>query len=141
MPSRIIRTDADFAALGHILGALKRPFTVSWKAGADRSLDQNALMWQWAGEAAAQLGDRTANEVQREWKLTIGVPILRSQEPAFCAFYDETLRPRPYEKKLEYMKYVPVTSIMTVPQMSEFMATVQRQMAENGVHLTIPEER
>lgn len=138
MPSRIIKTDAQFEAVGRLLAGLQRPFTLSWKAGADRSLDQNALHWKWAGEAAAQLGDRTADEVQRTWKLEIGVPILRSEDDDFRAFYNVALLQRTYEQKIAAMKYVPVTSIMTVPQMTKFMDAVFRQCQEQGIALTVP---
>jgi hypothetical protein len=138
MPSRIIKTDAQFEAVGRLLAGLQRPFTLSWKAGADRSLDQNALHWKWAGEAAAQLGDRTADEVQRTWKLEIGVPILRSEDDDFRAFYNVALLHRTYEEKIAAMKYVPVTSIMTVPQMTKFMDAVLRQCQEQGIALTVP---
>jgi hypothetical protein len=141
MPSRIIKTDAQFQALGRLLAGMKRPFTVSWKAGEDRSLDQNALQWKWAGEAASQLGDRLADELQREWKLTIGVPILRAEDDDFRAFYDKALKPLSYEQKRAAMRYVPVTSIMTVPQMSAFMDAVFRQCQEQGIALTVPIER
>jgi hypothetical protein len=140
MPSRIIKTDAQFEAVGRLLAGLQRPFTLSWKAGADRSLDQNALHWKWAGEAAAQLGDRTADEVQRTWKLEIGVPILRSEDDDFRAFYDTALKPKTYEEKLKAMRFVPVTSIMTVPQMSKFMDAVYRECQEQGIALTVPIE-
>ena len=138
MPSRIIKTDAQFEAVGRLLAGLQRPFTLSWKAGADRSLDQNNLHWKWAGEAAAQLGDRTADEVQGRWKLEIGVPILRSEDDDFRAFYDTALKPKTYEEKLKAMRFVPVTSIMTVPQMSKFMDAVYRECQEQGIALTVP---
>lgn len=139
MPSRVIKTDAQFHALGRLLSGLQKPFTVSWKPGADRTLDQNALQWKWAGEAAAQLGDRTADELQREWKLTLGVPILRAEDDDFRAFYDKALKSLPYEQKLSAMRYVPVTSIMSVPQMSAYMDAVMRQCQEQGVILTVPQ--
>ena len=138
MPSRVIRTDADFDALGRLLSGLERPYTVEWRKGADRSLQANALMWKWAGEYAAQLGDRQAKDVQHEWKLRIGVPILRSENDGFRAFYDKTLKPLTYPEKLDAMEYVPVTSIMTVPQMRALMDAVQREAAENGIRLTDP---
>ena len=140
MPSRVITTPADLAALGRTLGALKLPITVSWKQGRDRSLDQNALMWKWAGEFAEQMGDRTADETQRQWKLTIGVPILRSENDDFRDFYDKGLRRLAYPEKLAAMQYVPVTSIMTVPQMRKLMDAIQREAAEQGVRLTDPEK-
>lgn len=140
MPSRTIRTDAQFEAVGRLLSGLQKPFTLSWKAGEDRSQNQNKTMWMWAGEAAAQLGDRTADEIQREWKLTLGVPILRSEDADFRAFYDEALRPRTYEQKLAAMRYFPVTSIMTVPQMTAFLDAVYQQCVEQGIALTVPSD-
>lgn len=140
MPSRVIKSDADFMALIQLLSAVKRPFTNEWRAGADRTLEQNALMWKWAGEAASQFGDRTAAEVQAEWKLTIGVPILRSENEGFCAHYDKTIKRLTYPEKLAAMEYLPVSSIMSVPQMRAFMDAVERQAADNGIRLTIPEK-
>jgi hypothetical protein len=92
MPHRVIITPDDLDALGRVLASLKLPITVQWKAGRDRSLDQNALMWMWAAESAAQRGDQTADETQREWKLVHGVPILRSEDAEFCQFYDQHLK-------------------------------------------------
>ena len=77
MPHRIITTDHELAAFVAFLGNLKLPITVEWVQGRDRTRDQNALQWLWATEAAHQLGDRTSDEIQREWKLRHGVPILR----------------------------------------------------------------
>ena len=139
MPQRTIKSREQFVQLGKLLSALPMPFTISWRHGAARSLDANALHWKWAGEAAEQLGDCTADEVQRRWKLEIGVPILRADDDDFRAFYDEALKPRTYEHKLAAMKYVPVTSIMTVPQMSAFMDAVFRECQGQGIVLTVPD--
>jgi hypothetical protein len=122
-----------------LLATLDKPFTLTWSKGEDRSLSQNALMWKWAGEAAGQLGDRSADEVQADWKLRHGVPILRAESHEFRAFYDEALKPRTYEQKLAAMAFVPVTSIMTVPQMVAFMDAVQRECLSQGIRLTDPE--
>lgn len=139
MPSRVIKSEADFDNLGLTLSAMGYPYTVEWRKGADRSHAQNKTMWLWAGEFAAQMGDRTAKEVQAEWKLTIGVPILRSENEGFCAFYDKAVKGLAYPEKLSAMEYVPVTSQMTVPQMKALMEAIQRQAAQQGVILTDPE--
>ena len=139
MPSRILRNKADLADLGKLLGALKLPVTVYWVGGGIRSLPQNQIMWLWAAEVAQQCGDRTPNEVQRDWKLRFGVPILRADDAEFRAFYDEAIRPWPYEKKAAAMEYVPVTRLMKVPQMRDFLDAVQRECLENGFHITDPE--
>lgn len=139
LPSLIIRNDDDFDRLGRTLGQLKRPFTVQWKQGADRSYDQNNLQWKWAGEVAAHFGDRTAKEVQADWKLRHGVPILRSESPDFCTTYDRLIKPLPFEEKIDAMRLIDVSSIMTVKQMTGYLNTIQREAAENGIRLTIPE--
>lgn len=139
MPSRVIKDFAGLVEVFKLLRNLALPLTLEWRKGADRSLEQNALMWRWAGEFAAQMGDRTAKDVQAEWKLTIGVPILRSENDGFRAFYDRALKPLPYPDKLDAMEYVPVSSQMTVPQMRAFMDAIQQQGAENGIRLTDPE--
>lgn len=140
MPSRVIRDYGGLVDVFKLLRNLAFPFTLEWRAGATRSHPQNNTMWGWAGEFAEQLGDRTAKEVQAEWKLTIGVPILRSENEGFCSFYDKAIKPLTYTEKLDAMKYTPVSSIMTVKQMTAFMEAIMRQAAEQGVRLTIPEE-
>ena len=139
MPSRILRSKADLADLTRLLGALKLPVTVHWVRGRDRSLEQNNTMWLWATEVARQCGDRTPPEVQRDWKLRFGVPILRADDPEFRAFYDRALKGLTYEQKVAAMEYVPVTSILKVPQMREFLDAVQREALENGFRITDPE--
>jgi hypothetical protein len=138
---RIISTPADLAELTTLLGALKLPITVEWKQGRDRSLQQNDTMWMWAMEAARQRGDMTPDEIQQEWKLHHGVPILREEEPKFREVYDEALKGQPYPVKLKAMRFLPITSIMSVKQMTRFLDTVQRECAEQGIRLTNPDER
>lgn len=139
MAHRIIETDGDLADFTRFLGKLKLPVTVEWVQGRDRTRDQNALQWLWATEAAHQLGEPSAEDVQREWKLRFGVPILREDSPEFRAFYDQALKPLPYELKLKAMEWTPVTSIMKVRQMVRYLDTVQRECAENGIRLTDPD--
>lgn len=141
MPHRIIRTDADLADYVTLLGTLKRPFTAEHRQGADRSLDQNALQFKWAQEASQQRGDMTVEEVRCEWKLHFGVPILRAENDDFRAVYDEAIKPLPYELKLKAMRFIPVSSEMTVKQMTAYLDTIQRECAEQGIRLTDPETR
>lgn len=138
MAHRIINNEADFDALGRFLSGLSYPLTVEWTLGRDRSRDQNALMWLWATEAARQYGDRTAADVQHEWKLHHGVPILREDSAEFRAVYDEAIKPLPYHLKIKAMHFIPVTSEMKVRQMVQFLDTVQRECLQNGLRLTDP---
>lgn len=139
MPYRVIETERDIADFARLLGNLKLPVTVEWRQGKDRSLDQNKLQFLWANEAAQQLGDRTPAEVQAEWKLIYGVPILREDSEAFRELYDTALKPLPYHLKLKAMPMVKVTSEMTVRQMVRYLDTVQRECLQNGIRLTDPD--
>lgn len=139
MPHRILRTPSDLDAYIATLRTLKLPLTVQHKQGADRSLDQNHLQFLWANEFAAAMGDRTGEEVRHDWKLRHGVPILRAEDDAFRATYDANLKGLPFAAKLALMAYIPVTSLMTVKQMTAYLDAVQREAASQGVRLTDPE--
>ena len=136
---RIIANPADMDALFTLFSGLKLPITVEWVQGRDRTPDQNRLMWLWATEAAAQRGDMTADEIQQEWKLVHGVPILREDSADFRAVYDEAIKPLTYERKLKAMRFIPVTSEMKVRQMVRFLDTIQRECGEQGIVLTDPD--
>lgn len=139
MAHRIIRTPADLDAYIATLRILKLPLTVHHKQGADRSLDQNHLQFLWANEFAAARGDMTGAEVRLDWKLRHGVPILRAEDEGFRATYDANLRGLPFAAKLALMEYIPVTSLMTVKQMTAYLDAVQREALSLGVRLTDPE--
>ena len=139
MPHRIIENEADLSDFTRFLGKLQLPVTVEWTQGRDRTRDQNALQWLWATEAANQLGDRTAKDTQREWKLHHGVPILREDSAEFRAKYDQHIKPLPYEEKLDFMDLIDVTSAMKVRQMVRYLDTVQRECLQNGIKLTNPD--
>lgn len=140
MAHRIIQTPDDLDALGTLFAGLKRPFTVEWVPGRDRTNDQNRLMWLWASEAADQRGDVTADEVQREWKLRYGVPILRDDSAEFREVYDGLMKDRlSYEEKLDAMRLIDVTSALKVRQMVRFLDTISRECAEQGIKLTDPD--
>lgn len=139
MPSRTLADQSDIPMFASLLGTLKLPLTVSWVLGRDRSAEQNRLMWLWAQEASDQRGDMTRIEVQHEWKLHHGVPILRADDPAFRQTYDAAVKSLPYAKKLALMAYMPITSEFKVPQMVAFLDAVDRECAEQGIRLTDPD--
>lgn len=139
MAHRIISTPDELDALVTLFSGLTLPITVEWQQGRDRSLDQNRLQFLWAKEASEQRGDMTADDVRCEWKLTIGVPILREESPEFREVYDKCLKPLPYALKLKAMRFIPVTSEMKVKQMVRYLDTVQRECAEQGIVLTDPD--
>lgn len=139
MAHRTLETPADLEGFARFLATVKLPVTVEWVQGRDRSLDQNRLAFLWATEAASQLGDRTADEVRRDWKLRHGVPILREDSATFREIYDKAIKPLPYQLKVEAMAFIPVTSEMKVRQMVRYLDTIQRECAEQGIVLTDPD--
>lgn len=112
---------------------------VTAKAGKARSLDQNAISHAWYQQMARE--DRQDDEMGHKGycKLHHGIPILRAEDAEFRAFYDGALKGLTYEQKREAMKYVPVTSLMTKPQLSKYLEAVQSDYATRGVHLEFPE--
>jgi hypothetical protein len=113
------------------------PFTLKMEKGDTmRNLDQNALVNIWYRDIAKQAGDRSTQEVTRECKLTCGVPILRAESEEFRAMYDKVMKNHDYETKLEIMDWLPVSSIMTQAQMTEYMDTIYHKYTAVGFQLS-----
>ena len=117
----------------------KKYFTVNAKFGKKRSLDQNAMSHAWYLQVANELRENTAVEVKRYCKLHFGVPILRAENDDFRTSYDAVIRPLDYEKKLLAMDILPVTSLMTTLQLSQYCEAVQMHYIDKGVQLEFPE--
>lgn len=108
-----------------------------------RSYEQNRLQWLWYKEASLQ-GDMTPQEYRAYCKAHFGVPILRAEDEEFRAVYDKVIRPLDYADKLELMREpidFPVTSRMTVAQMTEYLNQVHGHFRGLGFELTEPAER
>lgn len=113
---------------------------VTVKQGMGRTLDQNALSHAWYNEIAIQIAD-TPENVKCECKLRFGVPILRAEDPDFREMYDNSiLRNLTYEQKLKAMRFIPVTSNMTKPQLSRYLEHIQQSYAQQGVIVEFPQE-
>jgi hypothetical protein len=140
MPTKIIREPAHVEALAKMLTGRKLPMTVTWTQGAPRSHVQNRLAQRWFTDIALQLGDMTHEEVRATCKLTIGIPILRAENEAFRLSYDRVFASLTYEAKLAAITAfdLPVTRLMTTPQMTAFMDQMQRTWSAQGVRLTDP---
>ena len=144
MTTRTIRSHGDIAGLAALLAARELPVTVTVTKGRVRTSRQNRLQRQWCNDVAAQLGDLTAEEVRGEMKLRFGVPILRAEDEAFAAAYDERVKPLPYEAKLALMMEpldLPVTRRMTTAQLTRYLDAIHAHYSAQGVVLTQPEER
>jgi hypothetical protein len=141
MTTRIIRDEYERNQLIKLIMGQKLPFVAKVERGGIRSIEQNKLQRLWLNEIAEQLGDRTAEEVRGECKLTIGVPILRAEDEEFCRQYDAIIRPLPYEQKLACMMSpidLPITRRMNVSQKHRYLEGVWHTFTAQGVVLTEP---
>lgn len=133
------------SALQSCLGDIREEYRLnkflklSSKTGKARSLDQNGISHVWYEQLARELREDDALGYKCYCKLHHGIPILRAEDEEFRAFYDIAIKVLSYEKKLQAMKYTPVTSIMTKKQLSAYLDAVQGDFLAKGVRLEYPE--
>ena len=107
-----------------------------------RNTIQNALMWHWNGEEAnfnnkrdRHLGkEYTPQMIHQINKLDYGVPILSREIPFMEMWRQFRYHSRP--AKIAMLKYIPITSIMDLDQMGEYLSTIKQDKEDNGVILT-----
>lgn len=145
MPTLVVRDDA-----GHerMMDALRNkrdyPYMCKIEKGEPRSLRQNRLYHKWMQELAEQDSDPSNDAA---WytaycKYHFGLKILAAADIEYQEFFNNCLRPLPYETRLKamYEPYgFPVTSEMNMKQMTQFLDEIQKSAAENGMILTQPE--
>lgn len=104
-----------------------------------RSLDQNELSHVWYQQMARE--DRQLDALGHKCycKLHHGVPILRAEDSDFRNFYDTAIKGLDYEQKFSAMRYLPVTSLMSVEQLSKYLEEVQDDYRRRGIWLEFPE--
>ena len=137
MPVEIINSERSLASVTSLLVELwhaKKYLRVSIKTGKDRSLDQNALSHFWYEQIAREVGG-SAEQVKRECKLLYGVPIMRASDAEFSDWCVAALDWLGYEQRVEAMKWVDVTSLMSVEQMADYLTTMQADHAQAGIIL------
>ena len=106
----------------------------------DRALTQNRLMWHWYKELEQQrdANGMTKDDLVNYNKLTFGVPIL-SRGDDFNEMWQST-KYLSYEQKLNMMRFIPITSIMNITQMTEYLTDFKTAWNQQGVHLTTIED-
>lgn len=134
-------------SLSKALGAIREAWgaskwlKITYKTGKRRTLDQNDISHVWYGQVADELREDTALGVKAFCKLTLGVPILRAEDAEFRKQYDSLIRDRfTYEEKLEVMAWLPVTSLLTRQQLSQYLEAMQQHYERRGVRLEFPKE-
>ena len=131
-------------ALSKIIGDIRECFKangyvfVQYGAERKRSVDQNSISHSWYEQIAQELREDTVLAIKCQCKLQYGVPILRAEDADFRAMYDASIKGRTYEEKLAIMKYLPVTSLMTTAQLSQYLEAMQTAYASRGVRLEFP---
>lgn len=109
------------------------------KVGKARSLDQNALSHIWYEQLSRELREDDVLGWKSYCKLHHGVPIMRAEDEEFRQFYDGAIKGLTYEQKLQAMKFMPVTSLMTKLQLSKYLEAMQDDFKKRGVLLMFPE--
>ena len=143
MTAFVINSDNS---LQSVLGELREMYRahryvkINAKTGKARSLDQNAISHAWYEQLARELREEDALGWKSYCKLHHGVPLLRSEDEEFRTAYDSTIKGMSYEQKLKVMSLLPVTSLMTKPQLSKYLEAVQADFYSRGVRLEFPEE-
>lgn len=135
------------SSLQRFIGDIREAFRsdkylkVTAKSGKPRSLPQNALQHAWYEQIAQELREDDAAGWKSYCKLHHGVPILRAEDAQFREFYDNAMkRTLTYEQKLDAMRFVPVTSLMTKAQLTTYLDRVRNDFRAKGVLLEYPEE-
>jgi hypothetical protein len=97
-------------------------------ADEKRSNAINRLAHMWYSDCSKQGGEYTSEQVKSLAKLKWGVPIMRKHRK-FNDTWMKLVHAFPsYEEKVDLMEYLPLTSLMTNPEMSEFMNHFQAVM-------------
>jgi hypothetical protein len=138
MTTRTIRTEAQLDSWVAFLRGRKLPLTVSAVKGETRTKQQNRTAHMWYSEIARQTGDE-ASEVKGYCKAKFGLPIMKRDNLDWVAKYEPMYKPLPYETKIAFFEIVPLTSLLKLPQMMEFMDAMQRHYLQQGIALTEPD--
>ena len=142
MSSHVINSDTSLQSfIGEVREMYRqhRYVKASLKTGKDRSIDQNSISHAWYEQISRELREDDALGWKCYCKLHHGVPILRAEDDDFRKAYDSTIKGMSYEQKLKVMHILPVTSLMTKPQLSKYLEAMQDDFATKGVMLEFPD--
>jgi len=96
-----------------------------------RSLAQNRLSHTWYGEISQQGKEYAVGKVHSICKDRYGLPIMKADE-IFSKFWRHATAGNPTHEEIidEIMPMTPVTSIMTVKQMSQYLTDIQNELGQ-----------
>jgi len=143
MTSIIVNSDTSLQSFfGMVRDAYKQHHYLkfSMRTGKDRSLDQNAISHAWYEQLSRELPEDDVLGWKSYCKLHLGVPILLAEDEEYRKAYDSVLKGLSYEQKITAMSHWPVTSQMTVKQLSKYLEAMQKEFIEKGVLLEFPKD-
>jgi hypothetical protein len=137
---RTALTATEAGRLAEWVEGLPTPFTLTFKEGKVRTLDQNALLHKWFGEIAKQKGDRTAMQVKGECHNEYALAI-KMRDPQWAWVWVRTGAILDYEQQCRALTsgVFYVSSGMSVPELSEYMEAMSQAYRSKGFRLTDPE--
>lgn len=142
MPTKVLKEPGHIDALAVLLRGRKLPLTVSWVQGASLSRAQQRLSFRWYQDIARQLGDLTPAEARAQCKVVFAAPILCEASETFrISVWEKLRRMFTHEELLVFVREteLPMTSLLSVKQMTQYLDDVQRCYSDQGVKLTDPE--
>ena len=111
-------------------------------AETSRTSQQNRLVHRWFADIARALGDQSEADIKIDCNLQYGRPILARDDEewsaAFAYIFDALSLPA--KRKAIRVFDIPFTRRMSVAQLSEYMAEMQRDYLAQGVYLTDPDQ-
>lgn len=143
MTALVINSDQSMQSVFGKLRELYREhryIKISAKTGKARSTDQNSISHAWYEQLSRELKEDDVIGWKCYCKLHHGVPILRAEDEEFRTAYDSAIKGLSYEQKLAAMRILPVTSLMTKPQLSKYLEAMQEDFRAKGVYLEFPDE-
>lgn len=105
-----------------------------------RTNAQNALAAVIYAHVSKFEGDKTPLEIKCLLKYRIGVPIILAQEPELAKKFTTVLEGLTYEKRLEAMELIPLTSILKVKQFTEYLENIYNHYDPKGYQLPRPDD-
>ena len=103
-------------------------------AAKARSTAQNRLIYKAYYRIGKTLYGGDESYSRNECKLRIGCRILYRDSQDFAQIFDNVIRPLSHENKLAAMLLISVSSIMTIPQATEYIKTIFTEYGQRGVY-------
>ena len=99
-----------------------------------RSNAQNRLIYKIYQRVGKTLYGGDESLARNECKLRIGCRILYRERKQFSLVFDNIIRPLSHERRLMAMDLISVSSIMEIPEATEYIKTMMTEYGQRGVY-------